>query len=388
MKRKIYILTFLFIILSKVFFNDSGDESGSFQASTAAYQVAVLNLSYIMGMMVLGFASLAYILRHTALITSGVYYLYALCSTVYSAIPLVTAFRGVMGLGFFYVVTIIVREFRDEPIESLVKFLWCILISSFFSSLIFYIGKYGYKFVFGVPSGYSALIASFLIQYYAMFMKTSISKFVIIIILFIAAIFMKSFSAIIALYISFMFIFFMRGSVLLVTLMIVGPTLVSGYLYTYMINNPEILILGKPAGAYLIGSGRFALYEAAIDLYFNKFTFFQSFFGVGFMADREYLKLYDLTWSSDPHNSLILSSLGIGIVGAILYFIFVVSPFLQLRLSKYRRSKIYVWGLSVHLGAVVYGVTSSGYLGIPSVLFIASLSCLVTAYFKAKYNFN
>lgn len=382
-KIKILIITMIYILLSKSFVNPDANVAGGFQESSAAYQVAMLSIFYIFSVILTDIHGIFKIKKNVNLILIGLYYVLALFSTVYSAIPLLTAFRGSMGIGFFFVILIIVRQYEKLPINEYIKFLWVVLISSFIASLIFHIRLNGYNFVFGVSSGYSALIACFLAIYYYVFEKNKKYTFLKISILIIASFYMKSFSAIIALYFSILLILFLQRKYIKAIILVMVVILLANTIYLYLITHPTELIFGKPGGAYLIGSGRFALYSAAFDLYLNKLDSLQSTVGVGFMAEREFLKNYDLTWSSDPHNSFILSVLGMGVLGGIIYLLFIIVPFIYISNERIRKNKYYIFGISSHLGAVVYGVTSSGYLGTPSILLIVTASLFMISLNKA-----
>lgn len=386
-KRELLFLTIfaIYLLMSKLFFNEDSDVHGSFKASLAAYQVAMLNIVFIFGIILLRIKSLFVIKLEKQLIIIFSYYLFALISVVYSALPTVTAFRAFSGLGFYYAITVAINIYSNEHQIKLIKFLWVLLIFSFLSSLIFYIKHYGFNIVFGISSGYSALIACLLALYYVFCAEknTTINKFLAIA-LFVAAVYMKSFSAIISFIIAYLFLLFMNKQYIKFIILIAAIIIPINGAILYLSHNPEQIILGKPAGAYLIGSGRFDVYSAAADLYINRFDLIQKIIGVGFMSEREYLKYYDLTWSTDPHNSFIMSTLGLGIIGAIIYIVFVIFPFIYLGKESYRKSKEYVYSVATHLASVVYGITSSQYLGTPSVLLIVSTTFLLHAKYQVK----
>ena len=141
---------------------------------------------------------------------------------------------------------------------------------------------------------------------------------------------------------------------------------------SYVENNiGNILLFGKPAEGFLTGSGRFILYSTAYEIYFNEFTLIQQIFGVGFMAERSLLEGRNLFWITDPHNSLILNALGLGAIGVLIYITFVAYP--MFAVNKIDRSYKKYWIL-FHVSSVVYGMTSSYYLGRPSFLLIFSLA--------------
>lgn len=96
------------------------------------------------------------------------------------------------------------------------------------------------------------------------------------------------------------------------------------------------------------------------------------------MAERVLLMNKDLPWVTDPHNSIILSGLGLGLVGIVLYAVFAISPFFTLRRrvhSPEEKKYLKVW-LFFHLQSLLFGLTSSLYIGRPSFLGIFSLSML------------
>lgn len=382
--KKLLIIFFTFLLLSKLFFNDEASVNGAFKASTAAYVVALMNIVFIITLIFFNLRVYEQLSNHPLSVLIFIYYVLALCSTVYSPLPIVTAFRSLVGLGYLILISIVINTYKHLNMKCFMRFLWVILLSSFLSSLIFHIKNVGFNFTFGVSSGYTALIACFIAQYFIVFDNDNKYRKTIAVSLIVSAIYMKSFSAIISLYFSLLIIYSLKRNYILVIILILSVVIPSNMLYLYLLNNPEQLIFGKKAGAYLIGSGRFDVYQASWDLFFNKLEGVNSVAGVGFQAEREYLKDYNLTWSTDPHNSLITSMLGMGYLGGVVYFMYILYPFLGLLNRKLIKNKNFIYSISCHLGAVVYGVTSSQYLGAPTILMIVTTSMVLLSYKYVK----
>ncbi|MBB1372602.1 hypothetical protein H5058_17500 [Pseudoalteromonas sp. SR45-4] len=137
-----------------------------------------------------------------------------------------------------------------------------------------------------------------------------------------------------------------------------------------MLNNEgtNASIAGKSVNSILIGSGRFSVYEKAIEAY-SELGYILKIIGIGFMTERSALQKYDLAWSIDVHSSFLLSLLTGGAGGGLLYLIFITLPYL----SKNKKSSLYNNFLIFHTMCVTYGFTSSYYLGRPSYLLLLSL---------------
>ena len=93
------------------------------------------------------------------------------------------------------------------------------------------------------------------------------------------------------------------------------------------------------------------------------------------MAERNILAGYKLAWSTDPHNSFIVSILGLGLIGAILYLIYILAPiFMSTRIKKRVGTNLYLKWISMHIMFFIYGITSSSYLAVPSMQLILFIS--------------
>lgn len=386
--KALFILTCFscYLLMSKMFFNESASVNGHFSTSLAAYQIAFLNIFFVFFVIISKLRIITVVKKDFQLSILIVYYILALISSIYSPLPIVSAYRALVGIGFYYVIVALFEVYKDYDYKTILRFIWLVLVFSFISSAIFFINRYGYKsMVFGIPSGYSALLSCVLSIYYFFFSdgKWLLDK-ALALFLLVISLYMKSFSANIAFVIAFMFLLILRHRYIMFLFIALTLLVSVNFGINYLESNPEQIVLGKPAGAYLIGSGRFAMYSAAFDLYYNKYDVMQKFFGGGFMAEREYLVDYNLTWSTDPHNSLITSLLGTGFFGALVYFIFILSPFLYLLKSSYRNNDAFIFAISVHLASIVYGVTSSQYIGTPSMILIITMFLLVHAKHRVK----
>jgi hypothetical protein len=89
----------------------------------------------------------------------------------------------------------------------------------------------------------------------------------------------------------------------------------SSILISILENNvAQAFIYDKTVGNLLTGSGRFELYVSGFKEYFNS-SIVNLIFGYGYMMERSVLSTLDLSWSSDPHNAILRSLLGSGIIG-------------------------------------------------------------------------
>jgi hypothetical protein len=224
--------------------------------------------------------------------------------------------------------------------------------------------------LWGIPSDFVAMLLLF-VYFVDYSIKRSMKGLLKIVGVSIACLFLNSFSSYLAI-IAGMLIFFLETKKY-VQFAMVAIVLSVGMLagISYLENNiGNFLLLSKPAEAYLTGSGRFILYTTAYEIYLNEFSLLQQIFGVGFMAERSLLEGRDLFWITDPHNSLILNALGLGAVGILIYLSFVAYP--MFASNKLDRSYKKHW-IFFHFSSVVYGMTSSYYLGRPSFLLMFSL---------------
>jgi O-antigen ligase len=93
------------------------------------------------------------------------------------------------------------------------------------------------------------------------------------------------------------------------------------------------------------------------------------------MAEREILRTYDLPWSSDPHNSLIVSMLGVGLPGVFLYLMGIgAAPLSYLKNAIKKENSEYGFFLTVHIMLVCYGITSSSFIAVPTFLLIVYIA--------------
>jgi len=241
----------------------------------------------------------------------------------------------------------------------------------------------------GIPSGYITVMVLYfaiynLINYYDFKKRKYLVRFFLITIL---ASYLNSFSAHLALLFSILVLLFYKKKYLF--LIMITTFLVIGFFFTisFLENNLDLVINNKPAGVYLIGSGRFSIYIASLELY-KSLDIGHQIFGLGFMSERNLLSAYGLTWSIDPHNSFIRSVLGLGAVGGALYIFFSVYPFIIYpKLKKINKNIALKW-LMMHTMFLIYGITSSTYLGTPSIqlfVFIIFSQLLIYHLRKKKY---
>lgn len=373
MKYYLFIF-FIYIATGKLFFNDNSSVNGNFQASSAAYIVALLTILFILFILFKTPKNLLKIKNNYIIIIPLLYYFYALLTTPFSLIPIVTIFQSMTGLGFVMIANSISKKINKMSFQNSISFLnkmiIIIIIAGIFTNLIFNLKNPNFNWL-GIPSGYIALMVLYfsiynLIDYFDYKKNKYLFRFIFITIF---ALYLNSFSAHLALFTSIAFLFFYKKKYFFLftylTLITIGLLLI----ITFLENNLDLVINNKSAGSYLIGSGRFAIYNISFELY-DSLNIFRQIFGLGFMSERNLLSSYELAWSTDPHNSFIRSILGLGAIGGFFYLMFVLYPFIiYSRLKKINKNISLKW-LMMHTMFLMYGITSSSYLGTPSIQLI------------------
>lgn len=391
MKYYIFIIVFYFF-LTKIIVNTDTDVSGSFQSSNAAYVVAFLTLLFIWFIVVRNYRKLLKLPTDWYFILPLIYYMNALIFSYISLIPQISFFRAISGIGFVFVALSIGKYLSRFEFKIQIEYFYKIILYLFAGgtiSNIFY--HYIYKSNFSITdfqAGFMALLSIYLSLWHFINYKYTLLKKEFLLFLFFFAItfLLHSFSAFISFYFALVYILIFTNQKYLGSFLIILPVTSISYVVSFLNSNPDMWILGKPAGAYLIGSGRFVIHEASFDLYYSKLDFLQQIIGIGFMAERNLLSTYELTWSTDPHNSFIVSLLGMGIMGAILYICFIIFPFLKKKFLLTTLDKnTYLKWIVLHIVFSVYGITSSSYLGVPTfqLIFFILFSYLI---FKNRKN--
>lgn len=386
-----YIVFAIYIVLTKIVVNTDADVQGNFSASTAGYIVAILILIFILLIVYKKINCLKYLTKNFFFMVPFMYYINALIFSFLSLLPVLSLFRSINGIGFVFIGAIVGKYLKKYTFEIRLLFFYKLLLVVFISGLVgnllysfFYIKNFS---IWHFQAGYVALISIYLALWHLLdfFENRKKKDFVIFAVLFVITSFLHSFSAYISFYVAFIFILFYKRKFISFLILFLIPIVISGFVIDYLNSNLDSLILGKPAAAYLVGSGRFDIYAASFDA-FSSLDIVKKIVGVGFMSERNILSSYDLTWSTDPHNSFIVSLLGTGIIGAFLYIVFILIPFfMKSFLIKNTSKNIFLKWITMHILFTVYGITSSSYLAVPSmqlILFII-FSYIV---FKRRYN--
>lgn len=367
------------IIFQKNVFNEDADVSGSFAASSAAYLVAA-SIAFLV------LANVVYYGMHiTVLPASGIFlsiaffYIYALITSPASGLPALTAFRALSGAGYVIIAghfgRLVAKRGWVEGEKQVYHLILLTALALAVGAYMFNVNIMKKTNPLNIQAGSGALLFMFLslwklIDYRFRFQKKDI---------FFAALFavvgvlLHSFSSILALGVTLLALLFISGRHLLflVTISLIAASVFAFIQYLYA--NPDSIVLGKPARAYLIGSGRFAMYEYAFETY-KTLTLDRQIFGVGFMAERELFVGSDLSWSINLHNSFLSNLLGTGVVGLTLSMLFGGLPFLARRkVIKNTSLEIYFKWISMHVMFLAYGMSSIDYPSSPSPLLLIFL---------------
>jgi hypothetical protein len=369
-----------FIVLSKVPFSGADPTGSTFQLGFAATASAGLTAVYLSAILLPGLAGrTGFRLPRTAIfILPLAYYVLGLLTVPFSLAPSLSLYRAASGVGFVLAAWAIGRDLRASGIPSgrLVRlWLWTVFVSGIVSNMIFWWLVNPRSGMRGLPSGYVVVIGLYLALLYLWDLRVrvhapSVTRAVA---LLVGSLWLTNASAYVAFGAGLVWRYLRRGTLWVAALQLGAIFTGTAWLLAEVTQNPDAVYFNKPAGAFLTGSGRFAMYERALQV-FADFSLPQKLLGVGFMAERSVLAGGGLAWSTDPHNSFLLSLLGLGAAGASIYLMFVLAPFLQ----RHRRSRASGgdaerW-LAFHVMCVVYGTSSSQYLGTPSVLLLVSLS--------------
>jgi len=374
--RYFLIVFFVYIVGEKLIVNTGGSVSGSFQSSNAAYFLAFYTLVFVLFILFKDLKKILFIKNRFYVILPLFYYLLGLILSGVSLLPVVSAFRSSIGIGFILLSGTIGHYLNNFNIDISLKLYYKLLITILIAGII---GKilYSYLYISGfsilnLQAGYIGLISLYIgIWNFIEYKNKKGRRYLFNMILFILiALLLHSFSSFLAFYIAFSYVIFLYKHRIMSLLLIGSPILLLSAVITYLNNNLDTIIFGKPAAAYLIGSGRFDIYPAAESAFYN-FDLLHKVLGIGFMAERNILSKYDLTWSIDPHNSFIVSILGLGVLGAFLYLLFIIVPFfMKKRILIYQSKSIFFKWITMHIMFTIFGITSSDYLARPSILLI------------------
>ena len=192
-----------------------------------------------------------------------------------------------------------------------------------------------------------------------------------------------NFSAVLSWYVGILAILFYRKKYAALTLL-VAPIVPLFSASIYWLNqNMDVVIFGKPGAAFLIGSGRFIVYELSLKAY-TGLDFLQQLTGLGYMAEREILTGLQVPWGADLHQSALSALIGLGPIGLILYILFVFKPFSRIfTIRGFASRPGVIFMFLLHCMFTTYGITSSGFFYQPSLIlliYLYCLSCLTGAY--------
>jgi O-antigen ligase len=375
--------------LPKLIFNSEGDPAGLTVVNSTLIINAIATLTIILLIAASRVKPKKIRLDGLFLITF-LYYIVTAVSATYSLNKLITLYWSFVGLGF-YLVSLYLAEFILEKALTvknafilLNTFLLRYSVMIVFVNIIFYLLYFQSKFSFlGVSSDFAAML-----MLYATFstaiLKNTQRYWLFFLMAIVASAFLNSFSSIISIIVGIIVYLFISGKYKTSILIVIFILFSANIFYFYLLQNiGEYVFLDKNAEAFLTGSGRFNLYEISLQIYLDEFSIFRKIFGVGFMGERAVLEGRDLGWITDPHNSFILNMLDLGIIGIIFYIIFTVYPFVYLRFMPVEKVKFSRLFLFFHISCIVFGLTSSYYIGKPSIVLIFSL-----AYFSIlKYKY-
>jgi hypothetical protein len=391
-KLAIVLLVAMVYIPGRLLFNSEGDVTGAVQANAMLFANAIVTLFFAF-VLCLQRRALTRIYVRGLFGVSLAYYLLAFLSTLYSGMMIVTAYQATIGLLFTIAGCAVgrmiaaARPTMAERFELLMEVILLFSVFAVCANAVYFFIYFGVTdfLKHGVPSDFVVVLVLFC--FYVRLSTRRCSPLVCfqLFMLLVFALFLKSFSAIASFGVALIIISVYEGRFLrafgLAAVAILGALALFSFAAAGI---GEADFMGKPAEAYLTGSGRFDLYMAAVDVFFNEFSSIQTVFGAGFMAERLLLMDRGLPWITDPHNSIILSGLGLGGLGLTLYFSYLLAPFYLFRKIATRVERKYmVFWVFFHYFSAFFGWTSSFYIGRPSFLAIFSLAFLYLIYAAA-----
>ena len=362
------------VVAGKVFFNEGSSVSNTVTSSIAAYMIAVVFFSTFGYVFII--TNKKSLPRNDMLIIALVYYLWMFIWSFFSNIPLMSFYYSVSGILMLVFSKFYAESFAYLDMETRyknVKNTMFIVFLSYALSAVFFELYYLHKpLASGLPLGFAALFYYFFVFLVTkkMLDKNKISLLLLVLPLVLLGIYFKSFSALLSYVVCMgVYLILKRRYILALTMLtILILTTVSFMSFLYLNEGSDADIAGKSVNSILSGSGRFVVYEKALQTY-SDMGVINKIKGVGFMTERTVLSHYELAWSTDVHNSFLLSLVTGGIGGLIIYLSFVFYPLL----SKYRKMKYFDDYIIYHLMCVIFGLSSSYYIGRPSYLMLLSI---------------
>ena len=191
--------------------------------------------------------------------------------------------------------------------------------------------------------------------------------------------YLNSFSSVLAFTLALLVLLLFSGRYFLFLLATFGLIAAGIGFFLYLSVNLDAVIFNNPARAFLIGTGRIAIYEYALQVY-QELPLARKLFGVGFMAEREYPVGSSLSWTINVHNSFLSNLVGTGLVGLCQSLLLAIVPFFTFKKLQNRLGKeVALKWISLHVMFLASGFTSIGYPSQPSwqILFFLIFSTLL-----------
>lgn len=294
-----------------------------------------------------------------------IYYLIVVVFGFFSLNVFQSIFFGIKGLLF----TFLASGFSQNGLESNMKDFLRFSVLIFIPSLINAILANG-----DVQLG---IIIVFWLVSALYYLRKRLNILGIVLVVFIG-INMHSHSGLLAAVIAFLFVGILHKR-WLYKLIAIGCFGIISMAVTYLIGffqaNLAQDFLGKPAGAYLTGSGRFDLFIEVLSIYQESGFNLRTIFGYGYNMERLLLRDSGLTWTTDPHNSMLRSLVtgGYLLLGVWLSFI-LGQTLLFIRCARTVSNYSSYFLLWSWLLIVFYGFTSSHMLANPTQMIFIILS--------------
>lgn len=299
MINKSYLFLLIFLAINNLIYNDSGDVSSDLSINATHYIIGILNIIFVI---VLIFLNPKF--RFTPLGKSIFYILpFLVISSIISF-----SFQGLYNVFIFFQIILLGSYIANNSpnYQDKIRIIIFYCITVYLMKMITIYLRDG-TFSFFVPIDKTVV--------FLLFVSTQINnikgKFY-----FLLAILGRSLSGFGSFVISFMFVRYRK-------LFWISSILIF-FFFTTLIsilenNVGQAFIYDKNIEHLLTGSGRFELYVKGFGEYFNS-SLHNLIFGYGYMTERSVLSNLDLTWSSDPHNAILRSLLGSGLIGLVSLF--------------------------------------------------------------------
>lgn len=393
-------LIFALYAVGKIFFNDA-DPSRGFNVATAQIYLAVSTLAILTMILFLRKRVLA-IPTFGLFYLANVYYFAALLTAIYSNVFILTFYNAVVGLLYVLAAQTLAEAIYQAKsdfhlrVNLFIRFLAVLMLFMAASNVYFsYVHRGVNNFLTaGVEAGFSALLFLYLV-FFKIVNTRSIIKQIILFVTFPISVVFNSISAIIAFSGVYTFSLITRRKWLQLLFVCATISIFIFYIYSILVAGVgSLILLNKPAEAYLTGSGRFAVYQTSVRVFVQEYSIYEVLFGVGFAAERTVLEGRGLAWITDPHNALILTLLGMGLCGTMIYMAFMIYPFIfwanVKRLKPHNTALVRateMW-IYLHVFFAIFSMTGSYYIGKPSLLLIISLTYFYLLYYEYKETKN